>query len=52
MSPEVPTEVQVSTDGVDWRTMAVLPATADWTTLTIDPGQVVGPYVYVRLVVR
>jgi hypothetical protein len=43
-------EVQVSTDGVTWQSIATVPASAAWIGLDIDLGAFAGHVIYVRLV--
>jgi predicted ribosomally synthesized peptide with SipW-like signal peptide len=42
--------VQVSVDGVTWRTVATVPRTDGWTQVDIDLGAFAGRLVYVRFV--
>jgi hypothetical protein len=43
-------EVQVSTDGVVWQTLSVVPPTSDWTEIDIDLAAFTGRVVFMQFV--
>jgi hypothetical protein len=43
-------EVQVSDDGITWRTIAVVPRTSGWGTIDVDLSEFAGRQVYLRFV--
>ncbi len=43
-------EVQVSADGVSWRTLAVVPPGGDWTEIDVDLSDFAGQVFYLQFV--
>ena len=43
-------EVQVSADGVTWRTVAAVPAGGDWTPVDVDLSEFAGQIFYLQFV--
>ena len=42
--------MQVSEDGITWRTVAVVPPASGWTTIDVDLSESAGRKVYLRFV--